>query len=210
MVKIVHIERSGSKVCIELDNEEKAWITGGDLLTSSFTEEQQLEEHDFWKTIYLLQYPRALNQAVAMLARRPCSKKEIENKLIRNRYSSEIVAQVLLKLENENLINDAEFSVQWIRYRQNMNYGPARIATELRQKGVSEDDTKRAMIALEDSDYDHNALELAKKAWSRIRTHDNPYINRQKVIAALIRKGYHWGQAKKACEMAENEYKTTG
>ena len=57
MVKIVHIERSGSKVCIELDNEEKAWITGGDLLTSSFTEEQQLEEHDFWKTIYLLVSP---------------------------------------------------------------------------------------------------------------------------------------------------------
>lgn len=210
MVKILHIERSGSKVCIELDNDEKAWITGRDLLTSSLTEEQQMEEHDFWKTIYLLQYPRALNQAVAMLARRPCSKKEIEKKLILNRYSSEIVAQVLSKLESENLINDTDFSEQWVRYRQSRNYGPARIEAELRQKGISEDDAQRAMSTLEVSDYDRNALKLAKKAWLRIRTHDNPYESRQKVIAALVRKGYHWEQAKKACEMAEKEYKTTG
>ena len=203
MVKIQRIIVSGNKVCIELDNDKKFWLKRKDYAESGLYEHMAINEIDLQKKIQLYQYPHALNQAVSMIARRPCSKKEIETKLTFNRYLPEVSELVLYKLEKEKLINDIEFCDQWIRYRTGQKYGPEKIRKELKQKGVDEEIITAAFNTLEDDDFDHYSIDLACKAWSHIKPGEDKYKSRQKVITSLIRKGYNWDQAKKACEYAE-------
>ena len=203
MVTIIRIAFSRPKVCLELDNGNKFWLTKKDLSDSGLTEHMEMSEAEFQKTIRMYQYPHALNQAVAMLARRPCSRKEIERKLIYNRYDSDVIELVLYKLEKEKLIDDSDFCVQWIRFRAGQKYGPVRIRQELLQKGIDNKIISKLLYDQNTDNYKENLQLLAEKLWNHYSSDNDRYKTRQKVTASLVRKGYSWEQAKKACDLAE-------
>ena len=197
MVRIKAFENHGSNVCICLDDGGKYWLKKTDLADSCLAVNDEMDTEDFCQFVRIHQYPRALNQAVAMLARRPCSKGEITARLQRSKYTSEVVDLVIYKLEKEKLLNDREFCEQWVQYRLVRKYGPAFIHRELRTKGIPEDMIVSALLM--------NAVSLAKKAWARAKPDSDLYKRRQKVIASLVRKGYSWEMAKKACSTAETD-----
>ena len=205
MVTIVETELIRAFCCIRLDNGTRWWIRQEDLPLSGFHEGLSCDEESFRHQLRLCQYPRALNHAVSMLARRPCSRKEIADRLKRLRYTEEVAELVVYKLEKENLIDDAAFCDQWIRYRLSSKYGPSVIRRELRIKGISPDMIDKAFEAFDRDEEEENALKLAVKAWKRVGTAGDKRKNRQKVIASLVRKGYGWEAARSACEKAEND-----
>lgn len=150
-------------------------------------------------------YARALNRAVAMLARRPCSKKEIRDRLKRTQFPDETVDLVIYKLEKENLLDDEAFCAQWIRYRLSGRYGPALIRRELRLKGITDDIIESSFSCLDEEEEQNNAVTLARKAWKRAKSTDDKYKTRQKIISFLVRKGYKWETARSACYQAEEK-----
>lgn len=207
MVKITNIVFSGTKACIELDNGDQLWLTKKDLADSFLKRGTEYDDDSFYEIIRLYQYPRALNQAVTMLARRPYSRNEIKKRLKIHKYSPDVCDLVLYKLEKERLINDIDFCDQWIQYRINHNYGPSRIRQELRSKGVEEKIIEDALSIQDETDYEEHSLKLAQKAWNSICSCKDQYKEKQKVIAFLVRKGYSWEQAKKAFFQAEQQIK---
>ena len=188
-----------------LDSGQLFWLRGEDLSGTGFREGLSFENEDFLQKIRLCQYPRALNHAVSMLARRPCSRQEIMSRLIRLRYTEEVAELVVLKLEKEKLLNDEEFCDQWIRYRQSRGYGPSVIRRELKMKGIPDGMIGKALKNVDSVEQEDNAASLARKAWKRVGTGGDMRRNRQKVIASLVRKGYDWKTATKACREAECE-----
>ena len=110
MVTISEIRRSRSFCCLLLDNGEQYCLRSEDLDNSGIKEGSSLDEDVIQRTIRSIQYPRALNHAVSMLARRPCSRQEIYSRLIRLRYSEPTAELVVFKLEREKLLDDAAFS----------------------------------------------------------------------------------------------------
>ena len=205
MVTIMETEIVRAFCCIRLDNGTRWWIRREDLPLSGFQEGLSYEEDAFHQQVRLCQYPRALNHAVSMLARRPCSKKEIVDRLKRLRYTDEVAGLVIFKLAKENLVDDAAFCDQWIRHRLSMKYGPSVIRRELRIKGIPPDMIEKAFEVFTPDEEAANALKLAVKAWKRIGSAGDIRKNRQKVIAFLVRKGYGWDAARLACEKAETE-----
>ena len=205
VVTIVETEHIRAFCCIRLDNGTSWWIRQEDLPLSGFREGLSCDEASFQHQLRLCQYPRALNHAVSMLARRPCSRKEIADRLKRLRYTEEVAELVVYKLEKENLIDDAAFCDQWIRFRLSSNYGPSVIRRELRIKGISPDMIDKAFEAFDRDEEEENALKLAVKVWKWVGTAGDNRKNRQKVIASLVRKGYGWEAARSACEKAEND-----
>lgn len=205
MVTIVETDHIRAFCCIRLDNGTSWWIRQEDLPLSGFRKGLSYNEDSFQQQLRLCQYPRALNHAVSMLARRPCSRKEIVDRLKRLRYTEEVADLVVYKLEKENLIDDAAFCDQWIRYRLSSKYGPAVIRRELRIKGIPPDMIDRAFETFDRDEEERNAVKLAVKAWKRVGASGDKRKNRQKVIASLVRKGYGWEAARTACEKAENE-----
>lgn len=187
---------------IRLDSGKTIRLTRKDAEEAGLREGMSFPDEDFDQFVRLHQYPRALNQAVAMLARRPCSRHEIESRLRRTRYEEEIIELVLYKLEKERLLNDAEFADSWVQYRASGRYGERRILQELKQKGVSDDIAREAVGRLEESAALDNAVRLAAKALQRTRPGDNRRAVRNRVLAVLIRRGFSWDTAARAYEIA--------
>jgi regulatory protein len=77
-------------------------------------------------------------KAMDLLARREHAVAELQQKLNARDYDEEIVVEVVEQLANEGLVSDARFTEAFVRYRANNGYGPRRIQSELRQRGVDE------------------------------------------------------------------------
>ena len=206
MVTITEIMVSGNNVCLLLDNGEKVWLKKKDLLVFPVSEGTEWNEDEFRKSVSLVQYPRALNHAVAMLARRPCSTGEIRKRLSEKQYMQDVISLVLYKLEKENLVNDRDFCEQWIRYRLDCKYGPRRIIQELKYKGIPAEMAETMLDAMDHEDLsDSQAVILASKYWQKQTCSGDRKKGRQKIIMQLVRRGYSWDTAKQATDMAEKQ-----
>ena len=204
MVTIQSIGFVRSMACILLDDGQMVWLTREDLLGSGWCEGLSVDRKDFERFVSLHQYPRALNQAVALLARRPCSKGEIAQNLRRHHYTDDVIDLVIYKLEKENLLNDQEFSELWVQQRSR-KYGSRRIRQELRVKGIEESTADEALSSLSDEEMLESATALAVKAWSRAKPGEDPRKTRQRIISSLVRKGFDWDLARQASDTAESE-----
>ena len=207
MVTISEIRRVRSLCCLSLDNGEQYWLRSEDLDVSGLKTGSSLDEKVLQRIIRSFQYPRALNHAVSMLARRPCSRKEIYSRLIRLRYSESTSELVVFKLEREKLLDDEAFCEQWIRFRLSRRFGPSVIRQELKVKGIADDLISTAFSRLDPAEEENSALILAEKAWKRMDPSGDIRKNRQKVISALVRKGYDWDTARSACDAFLSEMK---
>lgn len=207
MVMIEEIRPLRAGVQIRLDSGRCVRLTRKETAESGFQEGMCMDEADFDQFVRLHQYPRALNHAVAMLARRPCSRYEIERRLKDNRFEAEIIELVLYKLEKERLLDDAEFADSWTQYRSSGKLGQRRILHELKQKGVADEIARDAVNRLDESALLENAVRLAEKTLSRSRPSDNKFVLRNRVLSALVRKGYDWDIASKAFALASKQAK---
>lgn len=77
-------------------------------------------------------------KAMDLLMRREHAVAELQKKLNTRDYDVDIVAEVVERLANEGLVSDERFTEAFVRYRRNNGYGPRRIQSELRERGVSE------------------------------------------------------------------------
>ena len=152
----------------------------------------------------LQQYRPALDRAVGMLAVRARSSREIEQRLLRAGYDEEVVSMVLYKLEREKLLDDEDFSVQWVESRKR-KYGSSRIAMELRLKGVSAEAAEAALACCSEEDELETATSLARRKIKSDRDACDSRKLFQRVTAFLVRRGYSWDIAKKAFEEALEE-----
>lgn len=76
--------------------------------------------------------------AMNLLARREHSRLELARKL-HKRYSEYVLIESALdKLTADSLLSDDRFAEAYVSYRKRAGFGPVRISTELRERGVSE------------------------------------------------------------------------
>lgn len=85
-------------------------------------------------------------QALQLLSRREYSARELQQKLAGG-HAAEDLAAVLEQLAEQGLQSDRRFAEIWVRHRQAQGFGPIRIQSELRQKGISPDQIQAAMEA---------------------------------------------------------------
>ena len=89
--------------------------------------------------------------AIDLLARREHSFAELERKL-GPRFEAQTLAEALNALRAEGLQSDARFALSFVRQRMRRGMGPARIRSELQQRGVSGADASYALEAVPDAE----------------------------------------------------------
>lgn len=80
---------------------------------------------------------KARASALASLCMREHSFKELSEKLQRKGYEDECIEIVLKECLENNYINDERFAEMYWRFRSAKGFGPMRIESELKQKGIS-------------------------------------------------------------------------
>ena len=133
-------------------------------------------------------YDRALN----LLAHRSRSVVELRRKLLHKGDAGD-VDEVLERLRDQKLLDDADFARQFARSRITAaGTSRRRIAQELARKGVARDVAERAIHELEDHEgLDSSAAvqRIAEKKWKTLLALDD-FTRRRRLYAFLARRGF--------------------
>lgn len=143
-------------------------------------------------------YAFALEKAVTLLVSRARTEKEIIDALQKNAYPEPTIARVMAKLHDAGYINDADFAAQWAAARTLKGLGMRRIRMELRHKGVDQAQIDQTLTSVDEDEWLDGALKAAQKA-ARGKDLSSP-ADRQKILAALARRGYDFSIAKRALQ----------
>ena len=83
--------------------------------------------------------PRSINEvAIAALSRREHSILEIRRKLKLKSFEDDEINACIEKLINNNLLSEERFTESYINMRKRRGYGPGRITSELKERGINE------------------------------------------------------------------------
>lgn len=130
---------------------------------------------------------RAYDRALNFLSYRPRSRMEVERYLRGKRVDEEVVADVLLRLEQARYVDDETFAHFWVENREQFRPRSRRaLRYELRQKGVSNAIIDRVLSSIDDEAAAWRAIEGRLGRWA-----DLPSDRfRQKVMGYLSRRGF--------------------
>ncbi|MGB5279675.1 MAG: regulatory protein RecX [Gammaproteobacteria bacterium] len=122
-----------------------------------------------------------------MLARREHSAFELRRKLQHRDMADTDIALAIEQLQREGLLSDRRFAESYIHMRKNKGYGPVRIAAELRQKGVAEDDFEPYLYA-DDINWSAVLMSAYEKKYGKLSCAD--YQEKAKRMRYLQYRGF--------------------
>jgi len=134
----------------------------------------------------------AKNKAIRFLSYRPRTECEVENKLRDNKYQLNIINDVINWLKYENLIDDREFSILWIKYQINKKpAGKIKLRNELYKKGVKREIIDNVINSFFEQDECELSLayKLIRKKRSSLQA-KNIKLEPQKIINLLRNQGF--------------------
>lgn len=135
-------------------------------------------------------FAQAKIAAFRLLKIRNRSEKELRDRLKQNRFSEEIITQAIEYLTHVKLIDDRQFTKNWINTRLIKPLGLRRISFELQQKGIDQELLKEELACLKES-YPESAIveTLAKQRAHRYKNIDKMKL-RRRVFDFLARRGF--------------------
>ena len=87
--------------------------------------------------------------AADLLSRHAWTCSDLTTRLRRRGASAELAIEIVADLVSRGYLDDARFAQQWVEARSARGYGPARLAAELRARGVAASLIKAALASLE-------------------------------------------------------------
>jgi regulatory protein len=127
---------------------------------------------EFFATVY--------NKALAIVSRREHSEKELKNKLLEKFDAPEIIEQVVLKLIENNLINDVRFAEMYVLIRKRKGFGPKKIQFELMARGI--DDSISSLVITEEGSWKEAAQKAFNKKFKNGASQEFKERNKQKTF----------------------------
>ena len=148
------------------------------------------------RLLSLSMYNRAHDRALYLLGLRDYACRELEQKLL-TEADPETAARVVERLRQLGLLDDERYAAHTARslsaYQQ---YPRRRVEQELRRRGVDGETARAAAEELDTEDFQQALALIEKKYYNKL---DSPE-SRQRVAAALARRGFSYGAIRRAME----------
>ena len=139
-LKLVSVRRDHGKATLTLSTGETLVMPRAMLKERPYRGGTPFDKAAFFSFLRERSYPFAVDKAVALLAMRPRTEKELRDALYRSAYPAETIERVLARMDEAGYVNDADFASQWVQSRTNKGMGAQRIRMELRRKGVDSEE----------------------------------------------------------------------
>ena len=143
------------------------------------------------------EYSMAFERALRLVNYRERSEQELRGKLCSDGYPDSVVDLVVERFLEIELVNDMRFTGCFVRSKRMAGWGSRRIGRKLAEFGISEELMNSALDENLESEYSR-ALDIATR---------RPICNRadaERVLGRLVRKGFPFEIAIKACREAED------
>ena len=132
---------------------------------------------------------RAFDRSIQYLSYRPRSKSEIQRKLQQLKFDNLIIEKVITRLSDLGHVNDVSFTSFWKENRQSFSpRSSARLAQELRQKGISPDTITESISDVDDEETAYRATEKKARVLAT-----KPFPEFQKKLRSfLLYRGFNY------------------
>ncbi len=146
-------------------------------------------------------YDDAMNLALKFLGPRARSKSEVRDKLEQAQTPEATIEEVLHRLEELALVNDAELATDMAERARSRGESASRVRSGLKFRGLSE------VPGLVDSSGEEERDRALTLAITRARALRNlpPQVAQRRLAAYLGRRGYNYDIVKEVCRKALSE-----
>ncbi|HEX5401703.1 MAG TPA: regulatory protein RecX [Pseudonocardiaceae bacterium] len=142
------------------------------------------------------QVGKAREICLNLLATRPRTRTELRAKLLERGIEEPVADQVLSRLNEVGLVDDAAFAEMWVRSRHNYQGMSRRaLSFELRRKGVADELAADAVSAVDSEAEEAKARELVRKRMRSVAGTAPEQTLIRRLVGMLARKGYSEGLA---------------
>lgn len=154
------------------------------------------------------EYTRASKRALYLLGGKDYCTGELYDKLLSN-YSADTCKRVIARMMEYGYLDDEAYAKKLARSQIIVKkHGRQRALFEMTRKGLSREICENALAEYDNEDLRAEIAELVRKKYIGKLDRENPdwRHEQQKVIAALARRGYGYGDIKAAMEAVLQEY----
>lgn len=179
---------------ISLSNGEEVLIDNDVCRDNYLKKGDEISEEKLNALVFQSQYQRAKSRAVWYLDRKDRTAKDLYNKLCLAGFDKKAVAKVIARLQEVGLIDDRRFAENYASRLMEGNVSKREALQKMLQKGVPYDMAKDVLAEC-DSDEGAQIEALINKKYRTKLMVDG---GKEKVYAALIRKGFSYEAVKNA------------
>ena len=137
--------------------------------------------------------PTAYNYALNLLAARPYSSSALRRKLIQKEYPAADTDDVIRRLLDNGLLNDAKYAEQYARSKMlSTGASKRRLTQDLYRKGIKGDAATIAIDNVIEQDEIDPAAQIERVARKKLAQLGDlePIVLRRRLFAFLARRGY--------------------
>lgn len=128
--------------------------------------------------------------ALRLLGRRSHGRAELETKLAARQFDPDQIAEVMLRLDQSNLLDDQRFAIELTNYLFQMRgYSRKRIERTLGERGISSEVIELALLEIDSDTEYQQALRLGEKKAAQMGGLPEQKI-KQRLFGFLARRGY--------------------
>lgn len=200
-MKISHSKGRGKKIHLFIDDEYML-TTDIDFWASHFYKDgSEITEEQWQELVDSVNYKKAIDKCFNLLSRRDHSVYELKTKLLRtvDEKNAELALDRMLEL---GYLDDEKYARRVVDYLLNKrNMSSSFIKQELYKRGIDADIISSAM---QEAHIDNvpSVIELIQGKYNNKLSAEN---GREKVVAALMRKGFSYSDIKEAFYRIEND-----
>lgn len=195
-MKITKIEKKKRLYLLELDGSEKLYITEDTIVRFMLSKGMEITEQELKEIQDYAQFSYGKNLALYHLSFKQRTAKEVKDYLIQHDIQPDIVSQVLDALKKDNWINDRKYANSYIQ--SNLltgDKGAFVLKQKLSQKGISSTIIEEELRRF---DFTEAAERVAEKLLKKYQGKLPSKALQDKLLQALINKGFSYSQAKEA------------
>ena len=198
---ITHTKGRGKKIHLHLDDEYQI-TTDIDFWAENFIKDgTDIDEKEWRELVEKINFKKAVNKCYDLLSRRDHSIKELKDKLLRT--VDEVSAEKAIdRMLEYGYLNDEHYAEVLLKHlRDDKKMSESFIKQEMRKRGISSEIINNL---IEDAEIDNvpTICELILTKYTRKLEAEG---GKDKVFAALARKGFRYSDIKEAFNMIENE-----
>ena len=138
-------------------------------------------------------------KALEMLSRRPYSRRELKDKLLRRGTDEQSADECIAWLDEHGFLDDGEYAGAVARHYSAKGYGAGRVKSELRRRGIERELADETLSELPENTEKIDAY-IARRL-SDPKDRDSV----RKIGAALFRRGYSWEEIRAALRRFDTE-----
>ena len=180
-------ETDKKKVYVDPRIREGIYLYPGEIKKLKLLEGSMLEEDEFERIRLQYALPRAKHRAIAILAKRDKTEKELRDKLQQSLTDTKTLEETISYVRTCGYVDDVQYARDYIYFKKGRK-SFLQIKMELQKKGISSQ-VLETVFEEEGGQEMEDILMQVKKYMRRFPQLD--YASRQKIYAHFARKGYN-------------------